>query len=110
MIPEGQQLHLHKQPNDFYDFHVIFPSGNRSSHLGIHKQTNACWSIHRSQTVFIHFKISIKYAESGNYEAFVVVHCYQLQLIQPQILTNKCLAFCYYLNHLLGRPAAGTDI
>ena len=30
-----------------------------------------------------------KYAESGNYEAFVVVHYCQLQLIQPQILTNK---------------------
>ena len=30
---------------------------NRSSHLGIHKQTNACWSIPRSQTVFYHFKI-----------------------------------------------------
>ena len=31
--------------------------GNRSSHLGIHKQTNACLSIPRSQTVFYHFKI-----------------------------------------------------
>ena len=29
-----------------------------------------------------------KSAESGNYEAFVVVHYCQLQLIQPQILTN----------------------
>ena len=28
-------------------------------------------------------------AESGNYEAFVVVHYCQLQLMQPQILTNK---------------------
>ena len=30
-----------------------------------------------------------KSAECGNYEAFVVVHCCQFQLIQPQILTNK---------------------
>ena len=30
---------------------------NRSSHLGINKQTNAFWSIPRSQTVFHHFKI-----------------------------------------------------
>ena len=29
----------------------------QSSHLGIHKQTNACWSIPRSQTDFYHFKI-----------------------------------------------------
>ena len=35
---------------------------NRSSHLGIHKQTNACWSLPRSQMVFYHFKS----AESGN--------------------------------------------
>ena len=27
---------------------------NRSNYLGIHKQTNACWSIPRSQTVFYH--------------------------------------------------------
>ena len=46
---------------------------NRSSHLGIHKQINACLSIPRSQTVFIYFKICIWYAESGNHEAFVVV-------------------------------------
>ena len=62
---------------------------NRSSHLGIHKQTNACWSIPRSQTVFYHFKICRRSAESGNYEAFVLVDCWQLRLIQPQILTNK---------------------
>ena len=62
------------------------PQGfNRSSHLGIHKQTNTYWSITRSETVFYHFKL----AESGNYEAFVVVHYCQLHLIQPQILTNK---------------------
>ena len=30
-----------------------------------------------------------KFAESGTYEAFVVVQCSQLQLIQPQIITNK---------------------
>ena len=30
-----------------------------------------------------------KSADSGNYEAFFVVHFCQLQLIQPQILTNK---------------------
>ena len=30
-----------------------------------------------------------KSAESGNYEAFVVVHYFQLQLIRPQILYNK---------------------
>ena len=30
-----------------------------------------------------------KCAESGNYQAFVVVHCCQFQLIHPQILTNK---------------------
>ena len=34
---------------------------HRSSHLGIHKQTNACWSIPRSQTVFYHFKICRKW-------------------------------------------------
>ena len=62
---------------------------DRSSHLGIHKQTNACWSIPRSQTVFIHYKICRRYAESWNFEAFVIVHCCQLRLIQPLILTNK---------------------
>ena len=36
-------------------------SVNLSSHLGIHKQTNACWSIPRSQTVFYHFKICSKW-------------------------------------------------
>ena len=30
---------------------------NRSIHQGIHKQTNAFWSIPKSQTVFYHFKI-----------------------------------------------------
>ena len=30
-----------------------------------------------------------KFAESGSYEAFVVVHYCQLKFIQPQILTNK---------------------
>ena len=54
---------------------------NRSSHLGIHKQTNTCWSIPISQTVFIHFKICRRSAKGGNYEAFLVVYCYQLQLI-----------------------------
>ena len=34
---------------------------NRSSHLGIHKQRNACWSIPRSQTVLYHFKICRKW-------------------------------------------------
>ena len=34
---------------------------NRSSHLGKHKQTNACWSIPRFQTVFYHFKICRKW-------------------------------------------------
>ena len=34
---------------------------NQSSHLGIHKQTNACCSIPRSQTVFYHFKICRKW-------------------------------------------------
>ena len=34
---------------------------NRSSHLGIHKQTNDCWSIPRSQTVFYHFKTCRKW-------------------------------------------------
>ena len=33
--------------------------------------------------------ITSKSKESGNYEAFVVVHFCQLQLIHPQILTNK---------------------
>ena len=33
---------------------------NQSSHLGIHKPTNACWSIPRSQTVFYHFKFCRK--------------------------------------------------
>ena len=61
--------------------------GNRYRHLGIHTQTNACWSIPRSQAVFIHFKIFIRYGESGNYDAFVVVQCL-----------------------MLDRPAPGTDI
>ena len=52
---------------------------NRSSHLGIHKQTITCWSIPRSQTVFIHFKLCIRYVENGNFEAFV--HCGHFQLI-----------------------------
>ena len=39
-----------------------------------------CWSIPRSQTVYMHFKICISYAKNGNYEAFVVVHCGQFQL------------------------------
>ena len=30
-----------------------------------------------------------KSAESGNYEAFIVIHRCQLQLMQPQILTYK---------------------
>ena len=34
---------------------------NRSSHLGIHNQTNACWSIPRSQMVFYHFNICRKW-------------------------------------------------
>ena len=42
---------------------------NQSSHLGIHKQRNDCWSIPRSLTVSYHFKISRRSAESGNYEA-----------------------------------------
>ena len=54
---------------------------NRSRYLGIHKQKSACWSIPRSQTVFIQFKICIWYAENGNYEAFAVVHCGHFQLI-----------------------------
>ena len=62
---------------------------NWSSHLGIHKQLNTCWSIPRSQTVFIHFKICRRSAESGNYETFVAVHCYHLQFIKPPIRTNK---------------------
>ena len=33
------------------------PRANRSSHLGIHKQTNAYCIIPRSQTIFFHFKI-----------------------------------------------------
>ena len=37
------------------------PTGNQSNHLGIHKQTNACWSIPRSQTVFYYFKICRKW-------------------------------------------------
>ena len=39
----------------------ITKQGNRSSHLGIHKQTNACWSLPRSQTVFYHLKICRKW-------------------------------------------------
>ena len=65
-----------------YKWLVAIYISNRSSHLGIHKQMNACWSISKSQTVFFHFKICIRYAESGNYEAFVVVQCCQFQLIQ----------------------------
>ena len=60
---------------------------NQSIYLGIRKQTNAFWSMPTSQTVFIYFKICIRYAESGNYEAFVVVQC-----------------------PMLVRPSAGTDI
>ena len=37
------------------------PRPNQSSHLGIHKQTNACWSIPTSQTVFYHLKICRKW-------------------------------------------------
>ena len=43
---------------------------NRSSHLGIHKQTNACWSIPRSQTVFYHFKIGKKWELSSLVKQF----------------------------------------
>ena len=60
---------------------------NQYSHLQTHKQTKACWSIPRSQMVFIHFKVCIRYAESWNFEAFVVVQC-----------------------PMLGRTATGTDI
>ena len=52
---------------------------NQSSHLGIHKQTNACWSLPRFQTVFYHFKIFRSSAESGNYEDFVLIDYWQLQ-------------------------------
>ena len=69
----------------------IVPSAARRGYIlpstARRKQTNACWSIPRSQTVFIHLKIRIRYAESEIYEAFVVVQC-----------------------PMLGRPAAGTDI
>ena len=34
---------------------------NRSRHLGIHKQTNACWSILRSHASFTQFKICRKW-------------------------------------------------
>ena len=37
------------------------PEANRSCHLGIHKQINACWSIPRFQTVFYHWKICRKW-------------------------------------------------
>ena len=39
--------------------------------------------------VFINIKICGRYAESGNYEDFVLVYCCQLQFVQAQILTNK---------------------
>ena len=38
---------------------------NWSSHLGIHKQTNASWSLPRSQAVFYHFKMCRKW-DVGN--------------------------------------------
>ena len=62
---------------------------SRSSHLGIHTQKNACCSVPRSQTVFIHFKTGRKSAQNGKYEVFVLGHCCQLYLFQPHILTNK---------------------
>ena len=44
-------------------FECIMVRPNRSSHLGIHKQTqtNACWSIPRSKTSFLNFKIGRKW-------------------------------------------------
>ena len=48
------------------------PFPKRSSHLGIHKQTNIFG-------VYLHLKQSSatsKSAESGNYETFVVVHIF----------------------------------
>ena len=58
----------------------LFIQHNWLSHLGLHKQINAGWSIARPQNVFIHFKIFIRYGENGNSEAFVVVHCGHFQL------------------------------
>ena len=45
--------------------------------ISLHKQTNTCRSIPRSQAVFIHFKME----NYGNYEAFVEVHCGHFQLV-----------------------------
>ena len=45
---------------------------NQSSHLGMHKQTNAFWSIPRAQMFFYYLKICKRSAESENYEAFVL--------------------------------------
>ena len=42
-------------------FHLQPEQGKRPSHLGIHKQTNASWSIPWSQTVFYHLKICRKW-------------------------------------------------
>ena len=60
--------------------HVVqepLPRSNRSTHLGIHKQTNACWSIPRSQTVFIHFKVCRMFI-CFTVTIFLIMTCYQL--------------------------------
>ena len=46
---------VHKYTSIIYTA-LLAVCSNRSSHLGTHKQTNACWSIPRSKTIFIHFK------------------------------------------------------
>ena len=43
------------------DYFLFHPWANWSIHIGIHKQTNACWSLPRSQTVFYHFKVCRKW-------------------------------------------------
>ena len=68
---------------------IVLVQSNQSSPLGIHKQLNACLSIPRSRTVFIHFKMCRRSAEDGNNEAFCVVQCCRMYLFQPHILTNK---------------------
>ena len=49
---------------------VSWTKGNRSSHPVIHKQTNACWIILRSQMA------TSKSTESENYEAFIMIFYY----------------------------------
>ena len=89
---------LLKNHNNFFHFchrgWNSLPGACSDLDLAIHKQTNVCWSMPRSQTVFIHFKICIRYAENGNYEAFVVVHCGHFQFWPGITFCTKATQIC----------------